>query len=105
MLYDPKREVETKRQDDLLTLRSLIAWLEKKNPAGEYDYIDPFDCLLCRYFKDAGFKEVHVGPWAWSAVGVIERRLPPYFNEVANGTYDTYGAALHRARALLSTDK
>jgi hypothetical protein len=98
MLYDPKWRQRTKA--DPFSLRTLVAWLETRDPRERYDYSDPNDCLLCRYFKDHGWEQPVVDPF-----GVSERykEVQPYpaaFLKIA-GHFDdcwTMGAALKRAR-------
>ena len=106
MLYDPKWDTETKTAD-LFTLTALTAWLETKDSDGTYSYINPRDCLLCQYLKEAGYRHPCVTPTVWKAVDLIEQPLPKNFNEVANGIEmrDTYGKALGRARAFLAAQR
>lgn len=99
MLYDPKWEVKA----DPFKLETLIAWLETQNPRTEYDYTNPQDCVLCRYFTAQGFKGVNVAQnllWHEGAAG--HTKFPEAMWNVAYCDRDpgTYGAVLKRARKI-----
>jgi hypothetical protein len=87
-------------------IHELIAWLETKNPTGEYDYNSPTKCLLAQFFKHQGVKDPLVGPRDvdWGNWGVGESKdLPKAFWEISKGNLSqvdnhTFGAALERAR-------
>jgi len=85
----------------LLSLDSLIAWLESKEPKERYDYMSIIDCLLAQYFTEVGgYKNVKI------TCGTVWRgrwtKLPSAFNEVSFGPRRnwTFGAALKRARKI-----
>src|SRR5882724_1068161 len=94
---------------DILTLDSLIAWLEQRPADGIYNYSYPTGCLLYQYFKAKGLTILSVVSSSYttrSFSGTEERHsLPAGWSKVALGSkigYPewTYGAALQRARAL-----
>ena len=101
MLYNTKWETKT----DSLTMDSLIAWLETKNPAKTYDFDDlAGGCLYGLYMKYHGIK------WADSGgcgMGNSYPKVTLERCEFCNLVYDqvarkqpwTFGAALERARA------
>lgn len=97
MLYDPKW--------DKLSLSSLIAWLETKDPNERYDFNNMCgECMFGQYMKAVGI------PWSFGprsnyamvqdffgatiALGDVRRRHFDFLREW------TFGAALTRARAL-----
>ena len=58
MLYDPKWEVKTDDRELFgVRLRPLIAWLETKPAAEEYDYIEPTRCAVAQYLQSIGRSE------------------------------------------------
>jgi hypothetical protein len=93
MLYDPKWEQKT---DDVFSLESLIAWLEKQPRDRRYDYIDTHNCLAACYYKDMG-QEMRV---------VLLKDYPTaaspfsYKLEWIACHSDTYGEAIDHARKL-----
>lgn len=93
MLYDPKWDKETKA--DPFSLESLIAWLEKQPAETTYNYCDATACLIAKYLQAMGVKNYVMD------TPLFQHRV---FGEVANGgeRIDTYGAALARARKLLT---
>jgi hypothetical protein len=83
MLYDPKWEVKA----DPLSLESLIAWLETKDPASTYDFCDlRGNCLVDQWCRP---------------LGRSYSELPDKIRRIAYATPWTFGAALKRARAAL----
>ena len=101
MLYNTKWETKT----DPLTMDSLIAWLETKPAALEYNFDDcRGECLYGLYMKHHGIKWVDSG-------GCGMRNFHPKVTQVMYDfcqlVYDTtarpgpwtFGAALERARA------
>jgi hypothetical protein len=104
MLYDPKWEKQTETKADPFSLASLIAWLEKQNPATRYCYVSNGECLLAQYFTARGYKNVTVGVGWFRELHMphTEHAIPTEFTQVARagkgGT--TFGAALKRARKL-----
>jgi hypothetical protein len=100
MLYDPKWEKPA--QVDPLSVEALIAWLERQPAATVYEYCNPRDCLLCRYFRDLGYEDVSI---AWDTMyhQSGEVVFPRAFHwDISNDEGQTYGAALKRARAVAS---
>lgn len=101
MLYDPKWEKQAETKADPLSLEALIAWLEKQPASIEYDYTDPRDCLLCRYFKAHGYSNPAISGAEMDHDGG-HTYFPDIFRKIANDSLDgeNYGAALKRARKL-----
>ena len=101
MLYNTKWETKT----DPLTMESLIAWLETKNPVKTYNFDDcSGGCLYGLYMKHHGIN------WADSGARGVGNSYPKATlerNEFCHLVYDlvareqpwTFGAALERARA------
>lgn len=108
MLYDKKWDKKLPvAPRDPMSLDSLIAWLETKNPFKRYRYLSNENCLLAQYFTDMGYKDVHV--WAYNFRydndGEYGNELLPYhFNNIAFGKYllfsRTFGGALRYAKQL-----
>ncbi len=104
MLYDPKWEIEVKA--DPFTLDNLIGWLEKQNPQTSYCFTEAGECLLAKW-------AISVDPTATrnrldNSYGYIVNGAPVNlgnFHKIANGGYDfdTFGAALERARAAVQS--
>ena len=95
MLFNPKWT----KKEDVHSLSSLITWLKTKDPEEMYKYVSSSNCLLAQYYRDKGFKAVHVTPdevgygiWHW-------KKLPDHFNDIAGDGAYTFGAALERAKA------
>lgn len=113
---------------NVFSMESLVSWLETKDPNGQYNYCDPYGCLLHQYFTEKGVKtslfadpdRVHL--YITSAYiefyvpgrGVVERMgLPHGFDRVARTgateapdrdfgeRYNTYGRALETAKKEL----
>lgn len=105
MLYDPKWEVATK--PDVFSLESLIAWLEKKQTKGGYDFGNCSGYCLFGQFTAA-----HGIPWSRAigtevvdfGVHALEFKKLVY-SKVAGPTPRTFGAALKRARAALDAEE
>jgi hypothetical protein len=101
MLYDPKWEVEIK--SDPFSLESLIAWLEKQPAHKVYDFFDTHNCMLGQWVRSVDKKARSMDGAIDSATYNVrghEVNLRPLC-DVANGgkQFDTFGAALKRARA------
>ena len=101
MLYDPKWA----HLNDPFSLTSLVAWLERQDPAEAYCYSSTGECLLARYFRERGFHRVIMAAdffYHWPREDALYEvtALPPRFNDVAKGKVRTFGAALSRAREL-----
>lgn len=98
MLFDPKWNQQTKA--DPLSLESLIAWLEQQPADKTYCFLDTGRCLIATYFQAKNIAK-SVGGVTFLPLGSkVRRKIPDCFNEVAEFTPFTYGAALERARAL-----
>jgi hypothetical protein len=96
MLYDPKWEVKA----DILTMESLIAWLEKQNPRKRYKFWDlSGKCLYGLYMASHGIIWRESGG---SDLGGEERSkfCAFVYGRVAAAEPYTFGAALKRARAV-----
>lgn len=105
MLYNPVWE----DQADRLSLVSLIAWLETRNPADVYSYINIWRCPLTQWLESQ-FNSVEFGPSDWEGESHCVYRvdgkiicLDPLEDIIrGDGVWDwTYGAALRRARKAL----
>jgi len=100
MLYDPKWE---KPKADVFSLEGLIAWLEKQ-PADEvYDWYDIDGCVLCQYLQGAGG---YAEPAAYPGLtlSTIKNWGQQGYFEICGTAPFTFGAALVRARSILSKD-
>lgn len=89
---------------DVLSFESLIAWLEKQNPRKGYNYDDcKGGCLYGQYMASHGIR--------WDESGAMEGNQSPrgafcsmVYATVASAGPRTFGAALKRARAALTTE-
>lgn len=85
-----------------LTVPSLVRWLKRKKPTGEYDYLNHTDCLLCQFVKSQGFKTVKATGYTLT-VGRTEYDLDTAMQNIpVTGEY-TFGAALERAQKALAS--
>ncbi len=85
------------------SLESLAAWLETKDPNEAYNYISNTNCMLCQYFRAKGIDVRSMGTEDYCVeTGGTYITLPTGFNDVSNGTIDTFGQALLRCRALIA---
>ena len=111
MLYDPKWS-ETKSPPVIPAvvmpttpdevLRGLVAWLEGQPGGTEYSWVNPSDCLFCRYSQSLGNKVCGYSSLYRLVPGGIENpHLGRIEHDVAQPKPWTYAAALDRARALL----
>lgn len=108
MLYN--KEWDTPKPD-ILSLDSLIGWLETKKYSEAYSYVDSRRCLLCQYFTAMGLTNVNVSSIYLNAKEQYAK-LPDGFNDIALGRNSTFGSvegisltrnfgeALKRARYL-----
>jgi hypothetical protein len=96
MLYDSKWEKKTETQD-VYAISTLKAWLERYNPATDYNFHHADNCLLARYFKAHGITDRDV----WYALSP-STRMPEEFYNAARGEPWTYGDALERLNACRS---
>jgi hypothetical protein len=85
----------------MFSLENLVAWSEKQPADKEYDFWCD-QCFLGQYFEDHGFRIRMIGVGTVTFKGHETRQLPPGFNEIAQQTPHTFGAALGRARRMLA---
>ena len=85
MLHNPKW--------DLISLESLIAWLEQQPADGTYDWTKPDECLIACYLTSK------LGILPEYSVSLYQSM--PHYHEIAAYEPYTFGAALERARAVL----
>lgn len=95
MLYDPKWEQQTEVNPH--SVAGIIAWLETQPADKEYAWYDTRACLACRYLEALGYK----APWGSFKYTGAFGNSDNYF-EIAGQKPWTYGAALGRARKLLT---
>lgn len=96
--------------NDPMDVRSLVAWLETKDPAEPYDWNNGRHCLMAQYMRAHGFRLIAMGAMSFSYwkpgffarlfMRVGGKRLPPGFNRIAQEHPRNFGAALDRAREL-----
>jgi hypothetical protein len=93
---------------DVMSINSLVAWLEKKPAEGTYSYINGARCLIAQYLQENGFPEARVSAHTYRKhSGGENQKLPKEFHEIAIGGPNTnnvigpttFGAALNRAKA------
>lgn len=114
MLYNPEWKSPKTESKNIMSVESLIDWLERKPSDGTYKYTDGKNCLLCQYFSDMGMEIESVDSGSYylkspnknDVIG-IGIRYPcildkiaycnPYYEE-----YRTFGVALLRAREYLA---
>ena len=82
------------RSSDPLSLESLIAWLETKDPEEEYNWADYERCLIVQYCEATGADYVAV-----ACIASGKGRTAP-IESLAYDRPHTFGAALSRVRAL-----
>jgi hypothetical protein len=102
MLYNTNWE---KTHNDVFSLESLIAWLEKQPASQAYDYDCNGHCMLAQYFTAKGFENVLMGSYNFDYGPGWEHShsLPEVFNDIAVSLEGrTFGAALDRARKALA---
>ncbi len=108
MLYN---ESTGKPRTDILSLDSLIAWLETKPADETYDYTRSKKCVLQQYFTAMGLEGVAVIPYRYSVnrylINETTHDLPEGWEKIALGpaimykvTPWTFGKALKRAKDL-----
>lgn len=91
---------EVKSVDEMLSTANLVAWLEKQ-PAGEaYSYNSPSCCLLAKYFRAHGERNVRVGQYYIEGDRYDGTRIPSAFYDAVTPQPYTYGAALNRLKAV-----
>jgi hypothetical protein len=103
MFVETKREGEAPvKEPKFMTLESLVAWLETKNPAKTYCYTESGHCLIAQYMQAHGYSQASCGPWAYClGPGMPRERMPNGFNEIAIDDGRTFGEALERAKAWI----
>lgn len=105
MLYD--KRWDKKITADPFSLEALIAWLEMR-PADEvYPFFDIYGCVMCQFRQAQG----QATPWLTRGAytgpfdrGLGEADTVNRYHAVAGTAPFTFGAALSRARAILSKD-
>ncbi len=90
---------------NIFSVHGLIAWLETQDPETEYSYGSMADCLLCRYFSARGVplaldRPLHLNEWEDNEGQ--RHALPTNLNAVSRKGPNTYGAALARAKELVT---
>lgn len=90
---------------DILSLDSLIAWLEQQPADETYPYSESRGCVLAQYFTAMGLEKVTVMPYRYMAgrFDYTRKTLPEGWEGIASGFPSgswTFGAALKRARKL-----
>ena len=109
-----------KPKQDILSLDSLIGWLETKPRFGTYRYSSAKNCMLAQYFRENGVPDAWVTTSVYGTVGLWHRspcsmRIMP-FGELPVGWDDIakrggfiafltkgqgfFGTSLRRARKL-----
>lgn len=108
-----EQEVVPPTKPKALSLRGLLAWLQKKDPEQDYDYKSGVSCLLAQYLTSRLAEPVWVGPMNYqTGVGpspsslfsfthAHTHPLPQQLNAVAMARPWTFGAAADRCRDLL----
>lgn len=93
MLYDPKK---WKTPADPFSLDSLTAWLEKKPRHAWYVKFPITACGITQYLRDCGFADAYRRSGRMSIFGTFGT----VFGLGNRWPFETYGAALDRARKL-----
>jgi hypothetical protein len=105
MLYNPKwtslfhNEEPAPQDTGIHSMKSLISWLETKDPEEEYVYANPYGCLLMQYYTSKGLKKVKVTPNELFH-GNRHQTLPDGFNQIAMYSC-SFGGALKAAERYL----
>src|SRR5262245_12964872 len=99
---------KTETKADVFSLESLIAWLERQEPKAEYFWNDGTACLLGQWLRTIDpAVDCNFGPASgyniYSYIVNGQQVDLARFKPVARGEseWDTFGAALERARKLL----
>src|SRR5438552_3652088 len=80
MLFNP----QWSPKPDVLSLESLISWLEGQPAKAKYDYTSTNHCLLCQYLKSKGFTDINLGPYEFiHGPFRVHCELPPNWNEIS----------------------
>ena len=85
---------ENKKAD----LKSLIPWLEAKDPAGTYNSINVNSCLMAEFF---GSRAKAIMRANFTPEALEKYKSVPVCNVIYNESH-TYGAALERCRRYLA---
>lgn len=109
MLYDKRWDKQPKISPAPLSMGDLAAWLETKAPHEQYKSYDAARCLLTQFVRARGYRRP-----IFTSRSVFEYRRLGFW--IAKGQYSpdlydlvavqrpwTFGAALERARAALSS--
>lgn len=110
-LEEPLAKARLKEVPAPFSLASLIAWLETKDPAAEYNYSDPSNCLMCQYLRCSGVDVRSITLNYWTDSNGARAVFPRVLQDVSSGHNRsdrlwrvwTFGAALLRARSYQAT--
>ena len=94
MLANPEWDKKT------FSKEGLVDWLYQQPVDGEYSYSSQGDCLLARYFTEAGYEHVSVNTISFSSESG-SNTLPQGFDEVAQQKPWSYAGALKRVKELV----
>jgi hypothetical protein len=94
MLWNPKWKPPVVA--DPFALETLIAWLEKQPADSAYDFYCIRTCAAAQYAKECGFTD-EFRPTLSAFFGGFDR-----YHVIVGKTPHTFGAALSRARSLLT---
>jgi hypothetical protein len=87
---------------DVMSMESLVNWLEQQPPEKTYNYYSNRNCLVAQYLKSNGHEDVLIFSMGhWQDHNDIDRLFPIKFDDVAVAQPRTFGAALKRAKACL----
>lgn len=93
-------DYQTEQQDEVFSLRGLIAWLEKQPAWQRYDFMCN-QCMFGRYFTEKTGRPIRcIGTATVTFHDGTRRMLPDGWNDVAQAEPHAYGKALSRARSL-----
>ena len=82
----------------VFSVHGLIAWLETQDPETEYDFGLTETCLATRYFKQFGVELE--GTFEYGPINVSRDSI---WSKIVQGRPWTYGAALARAKELVTS--
>jgi hypothetical protein len=99
-----------KPQQDILSLDSLIGWLETKPRFGTYAYYNARNCMLAQYFRSKGIQNVSLSRESYyNEDTYVLKNLPEGWNDIAKRDgrigfltlgRGFFGTSLRRARKL-----
>lgn len=93
---------------DVMSMESLVDWLEKKPSKETYEYCDHRGCLVAQYLTEQGYQNVFAYSMGSFSHGRIDEyndaKFPKAFDDVAVVEPRTFGAALGRAKAKALED-